>query len=224
MPHTPDILDRVLEALTPTEPLRLREQNRALAMALAPFAAWGKNYAEGTVGGGTQVAIPFPVNAYLTAYSTLTAVHAAEPHPTPPTPGLDLDAIERNLAEAEAAGQPFLARYRLLHADVRILLAEVRRTRAAEPPTPPTPPPPIPVAPGVLIRRVQAPHIPGYVVRWPKDRSDWTPHNMPHDEWVVCWFYTDGPQEELTCAGDFTVVGTFPAAKAEGTHVPVQAV
>lgn len=65
------------------------------------------------------------------------------------------------------------------------------------------------VRPGTLVRRKAPPHIHGYVVRWPKDR-DWSPSGDASDEWVVCWFYADGPQEDLDCAGDFDVIGYLP--------------
>lgn len=86
---------------------------------------------------------------------------------------------------------------------------------AANPPVPaPTPRKGQEVRPGDLIRR-RGNGPAGYVVRWPRDREDWTPLNDGSDEWVVTWFLNEGAtgrdtDTELCCAAEFEVVGRIP--------------
>ena len=70
------------------------------------------------------------------------------------------------------------------------------------------------VRPGDLIRR-RGNGPAGYVVRWPRDREDWTPLDDGSDEWVVTWFLNEGAtgrdtDTELCCAAEFEVVGHIP--------------
>ncbi len=68
------------------------------------------------------------------------------------------------------------------------------------------------IKPGDLIRDNTTGH-PSIVLRWPRDRADWTPLNDPSDEWVVLWIDPSGlnNHSSLELAGGFTVVGIHPA-------------
>ena len=93
-------------------------------------------------------------------------------------------------------------------------LCEAHAAVRLTPPAPAAPAKGAKVRPGDLIRR-RGNGPAGYVVRWPRDREDWTPLDDVSDEWVVTWFLNEGAtgrdtDTELCCAAEFEVVGHIP--------------